>query len=155
MDLLRLLAFANHLRLGRWNFAAKSLFLVFSQYASCLCYPAQDLLGGHSDLLRLLAFANHLRLGRWDLAATPLFLFFIIQVCVMCALSDLGLARGSFGFAPTSGLGQSPCIGSLELCCQTIVCCIVVVCAMFALSDLGIARGSFGLAPTCGSGQSH
>ena len=73
-DLLRLMARAKHLRLGQWNLAATLLFVVLSQYASCLRHLDEALLVGHPDLLRLMARAKHLRLGHWNLAATSLFL---------------------------------------------------------------------------------
>ena len=71
--MLRLLALANHVILGRWNLAATSLFVVRSQYASCLRYLNYELLGSHSGLIRLLALANHHRLGPWNLEVAPLF----------------------------------------------------------------------------------
>ena len=58
---------------------------------------------GPSDLLRLMARSKHLRLGHLGLGGYTI-VCFIIVIGVMFAVSYLGLASGSFGFAPTSGL---------------------------------------------------
>ena len=71
----------------------------------------------------------------------------------MSAVPYLGLVRGSFGFAPTSGFDKSPSIWPFEFGGCAFVCCAIAICVMFALFELGVARGSFGLAPTYGSVQ--
>ena len=120
-DLLRLLAWTNHIKFNRWELVritGLALTVRRCNMMRCRWRPtmrlATDLLCGTSELLRLLARTNHSKLNRWNSVRVQClavhwshFHNYVLKMEPDHA-SAKDLMRGNVGFAPTSGLDHSP-----------------------------------------------